>query len=136
MKIRRKILKCKSRFYYYTLVVFGSVSMLFFTRCNNAPTEDKTAHINDSIAKVKIQQDSIAKADSLTKAQLEQARLDSIALADSIAKAKKRTNPYRPGKPMTKYGIPMNHEPIAKYGIPINHGPIAEYGPPSNTYEN
>jgi hypothetical protein len=124
MSIRRNILKCKSRFYYYTLIVFGSVSLLFFSRCNNGPSEEKTAHIDDSVSKEKAKFDSILKADSIIKAQLEQARLDSIAKTDSIAKAKKPKNPYKPSKPMTKYGIPMNHEPIA------------EYGPPPNTYKD
>ncbi|HNW90961.1 MAG TPA: hypothetical protein PKN48_14980 [Bacteroidales bacterium] len=125
MKVNRRILKIKSGFYYYTLVVFGGISLLFFSRCNTGPSEEeKAARINDSITKVKVQQDSIAKADSVAKVALEQARLDSIAKADSVAKAQKPKNPYKPPKPITKYGIPMNHEPIA------------EYGPPPNTYKD
>lgn len=124
MRSNRKILKIKSKFYYYTLVVFGSLSLLFFSRCNNGPSEEeKAARINDSLATVKAVQDSIARADSVTKAQLEQARLDSIAKADSVArakKAKKPKNPYQPTTPVTKYGIPMNPHPIAEYGIPHN----------------
>lgn len=111
MKINRRILKVKSRFYYYTLVLFGSLSLLFFSRCNNGPSEEeKVARINDSIVKVKAKQDSIAKADSVSKAVVEQAHLDSVAKADSIAKAKKPKkpkNPYKPPAPITKYGIPM-----------------------------
>jgi len=121
MKIRRKILKIKSHFYYYTLVVFGSLSLLFFSRCNNGPSdEEKAARINDSIVKAKALHDSIAIADSTTKMQLEQARLDSIAKADSVTKAKKPKNPYKPVTPITKYGIPINPEPMAKYGVPSN----------------
>jgi len=124
MITRRRILKIKSKFYYYTLVVFGSLSLLFFSHCNNGPSEEeKAAHINDSLAKMKALQDSITTADSVTKAQLEQARLDSITKADSVArakKAKKPKNPYKPGTPVTKYGIPMNPHPIAEYGVPDN----------------
>jgi hypothetical protein len=118
MKIRRYILQCKSRFYYYTLLLIGSASMLFFTRCNNPNTADNTKHINDSIANAKHQQDSIAKSDLLAKAR-EQAKTDSIARADSIAKAKKHSNPYKPKPVITKYGIPINH-PVAEYGTPPN----------------
>ncbi|MCK9613587.1 MAG: hypothetical protein PHR81_08120 [Bacteroidales bacterium] len=132
MKYNRKILKIKSSFYYYSLLLFGSISLLVFTRCNHGPSaEEKAAHINDSIAKVKAIQDSIAKADSLVQAEKEQARLDSITLAeiekkrqDSIRKAQKPHNPFKPNKPITKYGIPINPQPIA------------EYGPPPNTYNN
>lgn len=121
MSTRRRILKIKSHFYYYTLVVFGSLSLLFFSRCNNGPSEEeKAARINDSMVMVKALQDSIAIADSTTKAQLDQVRLDSIAKADSVAKAKKPKNPYKPVTPVTKYGIPMNSEPMAKYGVPSN----------------
>ena len=124
MSSRRRILKIKSKFYFYTLVVFGSLSLLFFSRCNNGPSEEeKAARINDSLATVKARQDSIATADSVTKAQLELARLDSITKADSVArikKARKPKNPYQPGTPVTKYGIPMNPQPIAEYGVPHN----------------
>jgi hypothetical protein len=119
MKIRRTILQFKSRFYYYTLLLIGSAGMLFFVRCNNPNATDDSERINDSIAKAKHQQDSVAKADSLGKAQREQARQDSIVRADSIAKAKKHVNPYKPIPVITKYGIPINH-PIAEYGVPPN----------------
>jgi hypothetical protein len=119
MKIRRRFLKVKSRFYYYLLVFIGSSGMLFFTRCNNPNAEENTARLNDSLVRAKHQQDSIAKSDSLVKAQKEQARLDSIARADSIAKSKKPHSPYKPKPVITKYGIPINH-PIAEYGIPPN----------------
>lgn len=119
MKIRRTILKCKSRFYYYALLLIGSAGMLFFVRCNNPSANDNAERINDSLAKAKHQQDSMAKADSLGKAQLQKMRQDSIARADSIAKAKKHSNPYKPKPVITKYGIPINH-PIAEYGTPPN----------------
>jgi len=105
--------------------MIGATSVLFFSRCNYGPSEEeKAARINDSLAKVKALQDSIATADSISKAQLEQARLDSMARADSIAKAiakaKKPKNPYKPTTITTKYGIPMNREPMAEYGVPSN----------------
>ncbi len=119
MKTHKSILRFKSRFYYYTLMLIGSVSMLFFTRCSGPNPDGNTTDKQDSLAKAKHQQDSVAKADSLGKAQREQARMDSIARADSIAKAKKHNNPYKPKPVITKYGIPINH-PIAEYGAPPN----------------
>ncbi|MEI6853259.1 MAG: hypothetical protein WCL06_10465 [Bacteroidota bacterium] len=119
MKIHRTILQCKSRFYYYTLLLIGSAGMLFFTRCSGPNNTDNTAHLQDSLVKAKHQQDSIAKSDSLGKAQREQARQDSIVRADSIAKAKKHSNPYKPKPVITKYGIPM--EQPTKYGVPTNN---------------
>ncbi len=76
-------------------------------------------HKNDSLAKAKHQQDSIASSDSTIKVRKEQTRLDSINKADSLAKAKKHANPYKPRHVITKYGIPMT-EPIVDYGVPTN----------------
>lgn len=119
MKIRRHILKVKSGFYYYTLVFVGAASLLLLTRCQNKVSEEERIKLqNDSIARAKAIHDSIAKADSTEKALKEKQVLDSIARADSIAKAKKPAqNPYKPPKPMTKYGVPIS-KPIAEYGVP------------------
>jgi len=115
---------CRSKFYYYTLLMIGATSLLFFSRCNSGPSEEeKAARISDSLARVKACQDSIATADSIARAQREQARVDSIAKADSIARAKKPKkpkNPYKQSQPMTKYGTPKYNEPIAEYGVTSN----------------
>ncbi|MEI6123903.1 MAG: hypothetical protein WCQ95_09745 [Bacteroidota bacterium] len=120
MKINRTILKCKSRFYYYTLVFIGSASMLFFSRCANPTVKDNTAHLNDSIAKANHRQDSIAQADSLAEVKKQQWLTDSLAKADSIAQAKKHRNTYKPPSPITKYGVPIHKPVVTKYGIQPN----------------
>ena len=119
MNIRRTILKLKSRFYYYALVLIGSTGVWLFVRCSGPNVVDNTQHKNDSIAKARHQHDSIASAESTLKAHKEQARLDSVAKADSLAKAKKHSNPYKPRPVLTKYGIPIN-PPIVDYGVPTN----------------
>ncbi len=117
MKINRRVLKIKSRFYYYTLVFIGSISLLCFSRCGHSPSpEEKAAHTSDSLAKVKFKQDSTARADSASRADKEQLRLDSVAKADSIHKTKTSKNPFKPPKPIAKYGIPMP-PPEPKYGV-------------------
>ena len=109
MKISRCLLKIKSRLYFQILVFLGTLSMISFTRCSSPVATDNTQHINDSIAKAKAFQDSVAKADSTAQAMKEKAFQDSIALADSIAKARKpKPNPYKPGPPTCKYGIDYN----------------------------
>ena len=111
MKINRSILKIKSKFYYYTLVGFGALSVFFFSRCSSPMAENNSQHINDSIAQAKAKQDSVAKADSTALTEIEKARQDSIARADSIAKAAKKhkPNPYKPTGPVCKYGIQFNN---------------------------
>jgi len=108
MKLNRRLLKIKSKFYYYSVVFLGAISVFFFTRCDSPKAENNNQQINDSIAKAKAKQDSIAKADSIAKVEKELATLDSIARADSIAKAKKKPNPYKPDGPVCKYGVYYN----------------------------
>ena len=128
MKIKRRILKIRSRFYYYLLVFIGSTTVLFLTRCHNPNAEDDIARRNDSIAKAKHQQDSVATADSVREAGKIQAALDSIHHADSIAKAKKKIknkptppNPFVPTEhPAVDYGVLPYEHPTTKYGVPFN----------------
>jgi hypothetical protein len=128
MKINRRILKIRSRFYYYLLVIIGSTTVLFLTRCHNSKHQDDIARQNDSIAKAKHQQDSIAIADSIREANKMQAALDSIHLADSITKAKKKIknkptppNPFVPTpQPAVDYGVLPDQHPTTKYGVPFN----------------
>ncbi|MFH0894312.1 MAG: hypothetical protein V2A54_07740 [Bacteroidota bacterium] len=119
MIIKRKILKFRSGFYYYSLVLLGLTGILFLSRCNNPEQKkDNQQSINDSLAKIK--QDSL-KADSVVKAK-NQFVLDSIARADSIRKSDsvKKAKRIKPivGPPKTKYGVVRVKAPM--YGTPIN----------------
>lgn len=128
MKIQRTILKCKSKFYYYTLMLIGSASFLFFVRCSNQNYEGKFKSLQDSLVKAKIRQDSIIKADSVSSALKEQAKRDSTAKADSIAKALqkkvKKTKPVNSYVPKynapCEYGVGPIDEPKPMYGIMPN----------------
>ncbi len=128
MKIKRRILKIRSRFYYYLLVLIGSTSVLMLTRCHNPNSEEDIAHRNDSIARAQRLQDSLATADSINLAKTLQAGLDSVRRADSLAKAKKkiRVKPqapqqYVPVQPVVDYGVIPNETPATKYGVPVNN---------------
>ncbi|MDD3876348.1 MAG: hypothetical protein PHT69_06980 [Bacteroidales bacterium] len=112
MKIKRSILKIKSKLYYYTLVLYGATSMMFFSKCSTTNAVDKNQEINDSISKA----DSLAQIekeqallDSIAQAESQQALLDSITKADSVQRAGSKPNPYRPTTPVTKYGVPFNN---------------------------
>ena len=112
MKIRRTILKCKSKFYYYTLLFIGSTSMLFFVRCSNQNYEKKYHQLRDSVSNAKIIQDSIKKADSVSSAIKEKFIQDSIAKADSISKANLKKSKTKPVNPI----VPKTH-PSVMYGV-------------------
>ncbi|MFH0894314.1 MAG: hypothetical protein V2A54_07750 [Bacteroidota bacterium] len=124
----KKILRIKSRFYYYSLLFIGVFTVMFFGRCGNNPS--KSTVNNDSLVKVK--HDSVTKADSVARAQKELAKLDSVARidsikkVDSIANAKKKNkpkqqNPLNPNIIVTDYGIiPDYNTPATKYGVPDN----------------
>ena len=128
MKFNRRILKIRSRFYYYVLVIIGSTTVLFLTRCHNPNAKEDINRRNDSIAKAKHQQDSVATADSINEANKIQAAIDSIHQADSIAKAKKKIknkptppNPFLPpDRPAVDYGVLPPDHPITEYGVPFN----------------
>ncbi|MFH0894310.1 MAG: hypothetical protein V2A54_07730 [Bacteroidota bacterium] len=122
MIIKRNILKFRSGFYYYSLVLLGLTGILFLSRCNNPEQKkDNQQSINDSLAKIK--QDSL-KADSIAKVK-HQLVLDSIAKADSIRKAdslKKVQKPViRPVNTAKKYGVRPSDYPMTEYGIPPNN---------------
>ncbi|MEI6123902.1 MAG: hypothetical protein WCQ95_09740 [Bacteroidota bacterium] len=130
MNLHRSILKCKSRFYYYTLVILGSSSLLLFSRCANPTAKDNTTRLNDSIAQATHIHDSIAQADSLAEVKKQQWLSDSLAQADSLTKAKKKIR----SKPTPNQFVPV--QPIVDYGIMPNEFPGTKYGIPRNNYKN
>lgn len=131
MRIKRKILKIRSRFYYYILVLIGSTTVLFLTRCGNPKAKEDAARKNDSIALARHLQDSTATADSLQRAARMQADADSIHQADSITKARKKIK----SKPQTPHQfVPV--QPVVDYGVMPNETPATKYGVPTNNYKN
>ena len=127
MSLSSRILKIKSRFYYYSLVFIGLFTVLFFGRCGSNTSKAKVN--KDSL--VRAVRDSVAKADSIERAQKELAKLDSLKkidslrIADSIVQAKKKQkkpkNPYNPvTQPAVDYGILPYEHPVTKYGVPNN----------------
>jgi hypothetical protein len=128
MKIKRRILKIRSRFYYYILVLIGSTTVLFLTRCGNPKAKEDAARLNDSIALARQIQDSIATADSLQRAGKMQAAIDSIHSADSLTKTRQKIkskpqapHQFIPVQPVVDYGVIPNETPASKYGIPVNN---------------
>lgn len=118
MRFNRKILKIKSKFYYYTLLVIGSASVLFFVRCSNQNFKEKFNQLRDSVDKATVLQDSIKKADSVSSAIQEQFIQDSIKKADSVMKANRKQS-VRP-KPANPF-VPTP-QPVVDYGVvPIEH---------------
>jgi hypothetical protein len=127
MKIRRTVLKIKSGFYYYTLLLIGSAGLLFMVRCSNPQNPGNTEPLKDSQAREKQKHDSIVRADSSAKAKRDQAIADSVKKYDSIAKAKKKIkkqaskpNQFIPVQPVVDYGVVPVETPATKYGIPVN----------------
>ncbi|MEI6853258.1 MAG: hypothetical protein WCL06_10460 [Bacteroidota bacterium] len=128
MRIKRKILKIRSRFYYYVLLLIGSTTVLFLTRCGNPKAKEDASRKNDSIALAHHLQDSTATADSLQKAEKIQAAIDSIHQADSVAKARQKAkskpqtpHQFVPVQPVVDYGVMPNETPATKYGVPVNN---------------
>ncbi len=112
MKIRRTILTCRSKFYYYTLLFIGSTSILFFVRCSNQNYEEKYHQLRDSVSKAKIIQDSIKKTDSVSSALKQKFIQDSTAKADSLAKANRKKSKTKPVNPI----VPKT-QPSVMYGV-------------------
>ena len=91
--------------------------MLFLVRCSNQNYEEKYNNLLDSLAKAKIKQDSIVKADSISSVFIKQAKLDSIAKADSVAKAIRKQ--IRRTKPVKPY-VPSYNAPCEYGVVPID----------------
>ncbi|OQA02354.1 MAG: hypothetical protein BWY70_00027 [Bacteroidetes bacterium ADurb.Bin408] len=111
MKISRFYYNIKSRIFFTLLLTYGALCVFLFPRCTSPSAQNCENSTNDSIARANAANDSIAKVDSIAKAKIafedSLKRVDSVAKADSLAKIKK-PNPYKPGHPTTKYGVPYN----------------------------
>lgn len=117
MKIRRYILKIKSRFYYYILLAIGASQFLFLSQCTSSQKNEKKDN-TDSIAKALKIKDSIAKADSIAAVIKAKIIADSIKKADSIAAIK--TKKVIKKKPVNPFIPPVT--PAVDYGVmPVEH---------------
>jgi len=143
MRIKRRILKIKSKFYYYTLVFVGALSVMFLSRCDAPNEKSSITETKDTITQIE-SSDISASENAEKSTELELNVAAEKAVKDSIAEAQKKAQQQNIAKAKADSIAKAKIEKAISDSIEnakINQNPykpsqpVTKYGVPQNKYK-